>query len=123
MPVRHARSETRGRPPCGRRGGIGNSGSTRTHNGSESSAAVMPVHAPSPTGIKVVRFCYTLLGPTSSGPTKQWLRLPTSEARVRRELVRLASPDAIDNIVGDETLPADLTKQVLLGHVGQLIVN
>jgi hypothetical protein len=29
MPVRHARSETRGRPPCGRRGGIGNSGSTR----------------------------------------------------------------------------------------------
>lgn len=26
MPVRHARSETRGRPPCGRRGGIGNSG-------------------------------------------------------------------------------------------------
>jgi hypothetical protein len=33
MPVRHARSETRGRPPLGRRGRIGKSGSTRSHNG------------------------------------------------------------------------------------------
>ena len=29
MPVRHARSETRGRPPLGRRGGVGKNGSTR----------------------------------------------------------------------------------------------
>jgi hypothetical protein len=34
VPVRHARSETRSRPPCGRRGGIGKNGSTRSHNGS-----------------------------------------------------------------------------------------
>src|SRR6267143_6524937 len=37
MPVRHARSETRGRPPCGRRGRIGKNGSTRSHNASGSS--------------------------------------------------------------------------------------
>jgi hypothetical protein len=60
MPVRHARSETRGRPPCGCRGGIGKRGSTRSHNASGSSAAAMPVHATSPTGIKFRRFCYTL---------------------------------------------------------------
>jgi hypothetical protein len=48
-PVRHARSETRGRPPCGRRAGIGKNGSTRSHKGSGSSAAAMPVHATSPT--------------------------------------------------------------------------
>jgi hypothetical protein len=30
MPVRHARSETRDRPPCARRGGIGKNGSTRS---------------------------------------------------------------------------------------------
>jgi hypothetical protein len=44
MPVRHARSETSGRPPCGRRGGIAKKGSTRSHNGSGSSAAAIPVH-------------------------------------------------------------------------------
>ena len=41
MPVRHARSETRGRPPCGRRGGIGKNGSTRSHNGSGSNVAAI----------------------------------------------------------------------------------
>jgi len=48
MPVRHARSETRGRPPFGRRGGVGKNSSTRSHNGSGSSAAAIPVHATSP---------------------------------------------------------------------------
>ena len=61
MPVRHARSETRGRPPFGRRGGVGKNGSTRSHNGSGSSAAAIPVHATSPTRIRYCRFCYTLL--------------------------------------------------------------
>lgn len=42
MPVRHARSETRGRPPCGRRGRIGKKGSTRSHNRSGSNAAAIP---------------------------------------------------------------------------------
>ena len=42
MPVRHARSETRGRPPFGRRGEVGKNGSTRSHNGSGSSAAAIP---------------------------------------------------------------------------------
>ena len=41
-PVRQARSETRGRPPFGRRGGVGKNGSTRSHNGSGSSAAAIP---------------------------------------------------------------------------------
>jgi hypothetical protein len=48
MPVRQARSETRGRPPCGRRGGIGKNGSTISHNRSGSSAAAITVHATSP---------------------------------------------------------------------------
>jgi hypothetical protein len=39
MPVRHARSETRGRPPFGRRGGVGKNGSTRSHNGSAAHSA------------------------------------------------------------------------------------
>jgi hypothetical protein len=51
IPVRHARSETRGRPPFGRRGGVGKNGSTRSHNGSGSSAAAIPVDATSPTRI------------------------------------------------------------------------
>ena len=42
MPVRQARSETRGRPPFGRLGGAGKNGSTRSHNGSGSSAAAIP---------------------------------------------------------------------------------
>ena len=33
--------------------------STRSHNGSESSAAAIPVHATSPTRIRYCRFCYT----------------------------------------------------------------
>jgi hypothetical protein len=44
MPVRHARSGTRGRPPFGRGGELGRSGSTRSHNASESSAAAIPAH-------------------------------------------------------------------------------
>jgi hypothetical protein len=44
MPVRHARSETRGRPPFGRQSGAGKNGSTRSHNGSGSSAAAIPIH-------------------------------------------------------------------------------
>jgi hypothetical protein len=59
MPVRHARSHTRGPPPCGRREGIGKNGSTRSLNGSASRAA-MPVHATSSTTINFRRFCYTL---------------------------------------------------------------
>ena len=58
MPVRHARSETRGRPPCVRCGEIGKNSWTRSHNGSGSSVAPMPVHATSPTTIKFRRFCY-----------------------------------------------------------------
>jgi hypothetical protein len=56
MAMRHARSETRGRPPCGPREGIGANGSTRSHNGSGSSAAAMLVHVTSPTTIKFLRF-------------------------------------------------------------------
>jgi hypothetical protein len=41
VPVRHARSETRGRPPCGRRARIGKKGSTRFHNRSGSNAAAV----------------------------------------------------------------------------------
>jgi hypothetical protein len=41
MPVRHARSDTRGRPPCGRPGRIGKNGSTRSHNESGSNAAAI----------------------------------------------------------------------------------
>jgi hypothetical protein len=61
MPVRHARSEMRGRPPFGRRGAVGKNGSTRSHNGSGSSAAAIPVHATSPARIRFRRFCYLLL--------------------------------------------------------------
>jgi hypothetical protein len=61
MPVRHARSGTRGLPPFGRRGGIGRNGTTRSHNGSGSSAAAIAFHATSPTPINFRRFCYALL--------------------------------------------------------------
>ena len=61
MPVRHARSEMRGRPPFGRRGVVGKNGSTRSHNGSGSSAAAIPVHVTSPARISFRRFCYVLL--------------------------------------------------------------
>jgi hypothetical protein len=61
MPVRQARSEIRGRPPFGRRGAVGKNGSTRSHNGSGSSAAAIPVHATSPARIRFRRFCYLLL--------------------------------------------------------------
>jgi hypothetical protein len=39
--TRHARSETRGRPPCDRRGRIGKKGSTRSHNRSGSNVAAI----------------------------------------------------------------------------------
>ena len=55
MPVRHARSETRGLPPFGRGGGTGKKGSIRSHNGSGSSAAAIPVHV---TGA-AIRWLYT----------------------------------------------------------------
>jgi hypothetical protein len=48
MPVMHARSETRGRPPFVRRGRIGKNGSTRSHNASGSNAAAIAVHTTSP---------------------------------------------------------------------------
>jgi hypothetical protein len=60
MPVRHARSEMRGRPPFGRRGVVGKNGSTGSHNGSGSSAAAIPVHVTSPARISFRRFCYVL---------------------------------------------------------------
>lgn len=60
MPVRHARSETRGRPPFVRRGGVGRNGSTRSHNGFGSSAAAIRLHATSPTKVRLRRFCYAL---------------------------------------------------------------
>jgi hypothetical protein len=50
---------TRGAPT--RPGKVGKNGSTRSHNGSGSSAAAIPVHATSPTRIRFRRFCYTLL--------------------------------------------------------------
>jgi hypothetical protein len=55
MPVRHERSETRGRPPLGRRAEMGKNGSTRSHNASGSSAAAIPVHATSPPRIRFRR--------------------------------------------------------------------
>ena len=59
IPVRHARSEIRGRPPCGRRGGIGKNGSTRSYNGSGSSAAITPSRYLTQE-IRIQKFCYTL---------------------------------------------------------------
>jgi hypothetical protein len=66
MPVRHARSETRGRPPFGRGSELGRTGSTRFHNASGSSAAAIPVHVTAhqqvdaPIGSAQRRFCYAL---------------------------------------------------------------
>lgn len=48
MPVRHARSGTRGLPPFGRRGGIGRNGSTRSHNASGSSVEAITGHVTLP---------------------------------------------------------------------------
>jgi hypothetical protein len=68
MPVRHARSEMRGRPPLGRRAGIGKNGSTRSHNGSEigeqrdghSRPEYRPAYGRCPFGGAAARFCYAL---------------------------------------------------------------
>jgi hypothetical protein len=57
MPVRHARCETRGRPPLGHGGGIGKNGSTESHNRSGSSSAATAVHPTSPKRIRFRRFC------------------------------------------------------------------
>ncbi len=81
MPVRHARSEMRGRPPLGRRGVVGKNGSTRSHNGSGSSAAAIPVHATSPARIRFRMFCYVLLGTSSS----VFLGVRQSRSHVTRE--------------------------------------
>lgn len=85
MPVRHARSEMRGRPPLGRRGVVGKNGSTRSHNGSGSSAAAIPVHATSPARIRFRMFCYVLLGFhaifASLAPSGKGLPLPGTPAR------------------------------------------
>jgi hypothetical protein len=59
MPVR-ARCETRGRSPLRRLGGIGKNSSTRSHDGSGSSAAVIPVHTTSPKRIRFLRICHRL---------------------------------------------------------------
>ena len=61
MPVRHARSETRGRPPFGRRGGIGKNGWIRSHNASGSSVAAIPCSRYLAAEVTLRRFCYTLL--------------------------------------------------------------
>ena len=102
MPMRHARSETRGRPPFGRRGGVGKNGSTRSHNGSGSSAAAIPVHATSPTRIAFRRFCYALLRkrllhelPNSSQgtPPTHWT------TKCDRTRLRIPSPWELKNAV------------------------
>ena len=56
IPVRHARSETRGRSPFGRRCGAGKNGSTRSHNGTGSSTAAIGVHVTWPTRFSFRRF-------------------------------------------------------------------
>jgi hypothetical protein len=56
MPVRHARSEMRGRPPFGRRDGIGKNGSTRFHNTSGSSVAAI-----SRSRYLATRICFRVL--------------------------------------------------------------
>jgi len=67
MPARHARSETRGRPPVGRLGELGRKGSTRSHNASGSSAAAIAVQRTSLPRVDSLvasaheRFCYVLL--------------------------------------------------------------
>jgi hypothetical protein len=44
IPVRHARSGTRGRPPFGFGGSVGSSGSIASHNSSDTSGLLMPPH-------------------------------------------------------------------------------
>ena len=68
MPVRHARSGTRGLAPFGRGGGNVRKRSTRSHNASESSTAAMAVYV---TVVELwtyllwlgwgKEFCYTLV--------------------------------------------------------------
>jgi len=61
MPVRHARSETRGRPPCGRGARIRKKGSQDSTTDLGATPRPYAVHATSPTKIRFGRFCYTLL--------------------------------------------------------------
>ena len=44
IPVRHARSGTRGRPPFGFGGAFGSSGSTARHSSSDTNGLLMPLH-------------------------------------------------------------------------------
>ena len=64
MPVRQARSGTRGRPPFGRGGGAGKSGSSRSHNASGSSTADMTADLTArqreASMTSAGRFCYSL---------------------------------------------------------------
>src|SRR4030095_11751648 len=48
----HRADGTTVRPPFGRRGGVSKNDSTRSHYGSGSSVAAIPVHATSPTRIR-----------------------------------------------------------------------
>jgi hypothetical protein len=79
IPVRQARSGTRGRPPIGRDGALGRNGSTRSHNESGSKVTAMTVHVTAPSFVEPVttsaqvRFCYALLG---SVPTARIQRAP-----------------------------------------------
>ena len=70
MPVGHARSGTHGGLPCGRRGGIGKNGSTRSRNGVGSSAAAIRVHATSPTRDQVSEVLLHALKATVSGVSR-----------------------------------------------------
>jgi len=73
MPVRHARSETRGRPPFCRRGRIGKNGSTRSHNASGSNAAAMPVNTTSPENHLLKVLLRALREPRAKGQTNSFL--------------------------------------------------
>ena len=95
MPVRHARSEIRGRPPFGRGGGIGKNGSIRIHNASGSNAAAMSVHVTCRRGsvlevlLQALRrtHMYILVHHTISDPATAWSRaqaaLPSVPAHLK----------------------------------------
>jgi len=67
IPVRHAGSGTRGRPPFGRGGELGRSGSTRSHSASGISGTAIPSTLPPIDRLmrlsraRQLRFCYALL--------------------------------------------------------------
>jgi len=98
MPVRHARSETRGRPPCGRRAGIGKNGSTRSHNGSGRSAAVITRSRYLTQEIRFEKFCYTLL---RTAPTRLCISEESRRSNVGwfRPAVRALIPGVNKNLL------------------------